>query len=118
MLHCETNTPGPKGNRIVADTVSLVLKPSGGCSILAFGKLPVSASNFLDFTRFGVVKSGGKWGNSINTFSVDEIFKESGISITGKDDELSYPWDVITWAEVHPEQVEIRVLWVGPDFEK
>jgi hypothetical protein len=50
--------------------------------------------------------------------AVDEIFKESGISITGKDDELSYPWDVITWAEAHPEQVEIRVLWVGPDFEK
>jgi hypothetical protein len=52
MLRKVKNSPGPKGNRIVADTVSLVLKPSGGCSILAGKKQPVFCQQFSGFHTF------------------------------------------------------------------
>jgi hypothetical protein len=68
-----------------------------------------------DYLRFGLrfLKPSKKDFCSEN---VVELFAQEGVIVADRKAVDTAPWDLQEYAEAHPQECEIRTLWVGPDF--
>ena len=72
--------------------------------------------SWTDYLRFGLklFKPSKKDFCSEN---VVELFAKELVEVSAKRAVDTAPWDLLEFAEAHPELCEIRTLWVGSDFK-
>jgi hypothetical protein len=81
------------------------------------GVVAVSDYAWRDFLRFGLtfLKPSKKEFCSENVVT---LFETEGIRTTDLPPDRTAPWDLYEYALANPDEVTVRTLWIGEDFEK
>lgn len=83
---------------------------------------PYDMMGFLSFGKkiplIGKLFSWAKGSKQLPYCSdhVVDSFKAAPYQVSGYNDEETAPWQLLEYAERYPKTIEIRTVWIGPDF--